>query len=205
MKILIATPTFDGNVSTETMKSIFDLNKGRHQVKWEPVRGYDCARARNIMAQKALDMKADYLLMVDADNILPADALINLLEGQPKVALGYCMRKPRKDPIYNGKTSIYRIHTLDFPIADAYSVEELEEMAAKGETKIKVHGGGAAIMLINTAVFHTIPFPWFEWRNYKSGTVLSEDLDFCVKCMNHDIPILVDCRVKCGHIIKEVR
>ena len=203
-KILICIPTFE-TIHPETFKSIWDLDKGGHEVIFDYVKGYDCGQARNKMVKKALDMKADYLFMVDADNILPADALINLIEGQPKVVLGYCMRKPRKDPIYNGKTSIYRIHTLDFPIADAYSVEELEEMAAKGETKIKVHGGGAAIMLINTAVFHTIPFPWFEWRNYKSGTVLSEDLDFCVKCMNHDIPILVDCRVKCGHIIKEVR
>lgn len=203
-KILICVPTFE-TIHPETFKSIWDLDTGGHEVFFDYVKGYDCARARNIMAQKALGMEADYLLMVDADNILPADALINLIEGQPKVALGYCHRKPREDPAYIGRTSIYRTGHISYPIEDAYPVSELEELAAKGKKKIKIHGGGAAIMLINTDVFRKIEYPWFQFRLYGSGAVLSEDLDFCQKCQDRQIPIFVDCRVKCGHIIKEVR
>ena len=203
-KILICVPTFE-SVSPETFKSIWDLDKGGHEVIFDYVKGYDCGQARNKMVKKALDMKVDYLFMVDADNILPADALINLIEGQPKVVLGYCHRKPRENPAYIGRTSIYRTGHISYPIEDAYLVSELEELAAKGKKKIKIHGGGAAIMLTSTDVFWKMPEPWFSWRHLKSGATLSEDLDFCQKCQDWQIPILVDCRVKCGHIIKEVR
>ena len=204
MKILISIPTFE-KIYPETSKSIWNLDRGGHEVIFDFVKGYDCARARNNIAQKALDIGADYALMVDADNTLPEDALINLIEGKPKVALGYCLRKPRPDPAYDGKTSIYRLHHISYPIEDAYSVAELEELAANGEKKIRIHGGGAAIMLVSTDVFRKIHYPWFQFRHYASGAVLSEDLDFCQKCQENDIPVYVDCRVKCGHIIKEVR
>ena len=48
MKILIAVPTFE-SIFPDTYKSIFDMDKGGHEVLWEFVRGYDCATARNRM------------------------------------------------------------------------------------------------------------------------------------------------------------
>ena len=50
MKILIAVPTFE-TIYPDTYKSIFDLDKGDHEVLFEFVRGYDCATARNSIAQ----------------------------------------------------------------------------------------------------------------------------------------------------------
>ena len=78
MKILIAVPTFE-NIMPDTFKSIYDLDTTGHEVMFEFVRGYDCATARNHIAQMALDKGVDYVLMVDNDVVLPKDALQNLL------------------------------------------------------------------------------------------------------------------------------
>ena len=88
MKILIAVPTFE-TIYADTYKSMWDLDKDGHEVLFESVRGYDVATARNKIAQKALDLKADYLLTVDNDVVLPKDALKLLLEDAREVNLGY--------------------------------------------------------------------------------------------------------------------
>ena len=59
MKILIAVPTFE-NIYPDTFKSIYDLNTEGHEVLFEFVRGYDCATARNRIAQMAIDKNTDY-------------------------------------------------------------------------------------------------------------------------------------------------
>lgn len=88
MKILLAVPTFE-NIYPDTFKSIYELDKAGHEVMFEFVRGYDCATARNRIAQKSLDMEADYVLMVDNDVVLPNDALHNLLDHPKKYALDF--------------------------------------------------------------------------------------------------------------------
>jgi hypothetical protein len=43
-------------------------------------------------------------------------------------------------------------------------------------------------------VFDKIPDPWFEWKE------LGEDIDFCLKCKDHDIPIWCDTDLILPHI-----
>ena len=78
MKILVAVPTFE-NITAETFKSIYDLDAHGHELSFEYVKGYDCARARNDIGKKTIEGGYDYVLMVDSDIILPKDALKNLL------------------------------------------------------------------------------------------------------------------------------
>ena len=88
MKILIAVPTFE-TIYPDTYKSLWDLNKCGHEVLFDSVRGYDVATARNRIAQKALDLNVDYVLMVDNDVTVPKDALKWLLEDPKEVCVGY--------------------------------------------------------------------------------------------------------------------
>ena len=69
-KILIAVPTFE-NIYPDTFKSIYDLDKGDNEVIFNFVRGYDCATARNNIILEAKRIKADYVLMVDNDMVIP--------------------------------------------------------------------------------------------------------------------------------------
>lgn len=211
MKILIAVPTFE-TIFPDTYKSLWDLDKGGHEVYFDSVCGYDVATARNRVARKALDLNTDYVLMVDNDVVLPKDALIKLLEDPKDVCLGYYAHRGN-DNLYHGNTCICRLYDRDgkayyhYPLESEYSGGEMKAMQAAGESKIEVHGGGMGCALIRTEVFRKCEYPWYDWVNYGDANrgMLSEDLYFCSLCRVHGIKIHSDVRVACGHILRHVQ
>ena len=211
MNILIAVPTFE-TIYPDTFKSIYDLDSGGHDLIFEYVRGYDCATARNRIAQTALDLDTDYVLMVDNDVVLPKDALVNLLDDPKDVCLGYYAHRDT-DNIYRGRTCVCRLRQPDggyyynYPLESEYTAEELEALQEAGEYKHAIHGGGMGCALIRTDVFRTIQYPWYDWVNYKDDHrgMLSEDLYFCEQCKAKHIKIYTDSRVACGHMLRRVQ
>ena len=211
MKILIAVPTFE-NIYPDTFKSIYDLDKAGYDVSFEYVRGYDCATARNRIAQLALDQRADWVLMVDNDVVLPKDALINLLDEPKDVCLGFYAHRDA-DNIYRGRTCVCKLQMdsgaryFNYPLESEYTAEELRILKENGEYKVRIHGGGMGCALINVGVFNRIKYPWYDWKNYadeQRGT-LSEDLYFCEQCKTNGILIYTDTRVNCGHMLRRIQ
>lgn len=209
MKILIAVPTFE-NIYPDTFKSIYDLDVSGHDVSFEFVRGYDCATARNKIARIALERGVDYVLMVDNDVVLPKDALVNLLDDPKDVCLGYYAHRDT-DNIYRGRTCVCKLLTAEgvryknYPLESEYTAEEIADLKAKGEYKIRIHGGGMGCAFIKTDVFNRTKYPWYDWANYKDGGMLSEDLYFCENCRKNSIQIYTDTRVNCGHMLRHVQ
>jgi len=211
MKILVAVPTFE-TIYPDTYRSIWDLDKCGHEVIFDSVRGYDVATARNRIAQLALDLQTDYVLMVDNDVVLPKDALKHLLEANEDVCLGYYAHRNENNR-YIGNTCICKLKDRNgadyyhFPLESEYSAAEMQGMADAGMGKILVHGGGMGCALIRTEVFRKTHYPWYDWVNYGDANrgMLSEDLYFCVLCRNSGIPIYADVRVKCGHLFRYVQ
>lgn len=211
MKILIAVPTFE-NIFPDTFKSIYDLDKGGHELAFEYVRGYDCATARNKIAQKAIDKDVDYVLMVDNDTVLPKDAITTMLEDPQDVCLGYYAHR-NEDNLYTGRTNICRLYQpngvkyFHYPQESEYTAAEMESMRDRGEYKVRIHGGGMGCALIKTDVFKRLAYPWYDWVNYADDNrgMLSEDLFFCELCRKARIPIYTDTRVGCGHILRHIQ
>ena len=211
MKILIAVPTFE-NIYPDTFKSIYDLDGGGHELTFEFVRGYDCATARNRIAQRSLDLGVDYVLMVDNDVVLPKDALINLLDDAKDVCLGYYAHRDT-DNIYRGRTCVCKLRMPDgqlyfnYPLDSEYTASELTELRNNGTYKLQIHGGGMGCALIRTEVFREIDYPWYDWVNYRDSNrgMLSEDLYFCEQCKANQIRIYTDSRVACGHMLRHIQ
>lgn len=211
MKILIAVPTFE-SIHPDTYKSIWYLDKDGHDVLFEYVRGYDCATARNKIAQKAMDHNTDYVLMVDNDVVLPDNTLLTMLDAPVDVCLGYYAHR-NADNLYTGRVSVCRLHQPDgslyynYPLESEYTAEEMDQFAAGGQNKIQIHGGGMGCALIRTEIFRLLPYPWYDWVNYADSHrgMLSEDLYFCEKCKSLNIPVYTDSRAKCGHIFRYVQ
>ena len=211
MKILIAVPTFE-TIYPDTYKSIWNLDPCGHKLAFDSVRGYDVATARNRIAQEALDLGVDWVLMVDNDVTLPPDALKLLLEDAKGVNLGFYAHRDT-DNIYRGKTCICKLKDENgkeyyhYPLESEYSAAEMKAMADAGETKIEVHGGGMGCALIRTDVFRELSYPWYDWVNYGDANrgMLSEDLYFCSLCRANGIPIYADVRVGCGHLLRHVQ
>lgn len=205
MKILIAVPTFE-NIYPDTFKSIYDLDKGGHDVRFTYVRGYDCATARNRIAQTALDVGADFVLMVDNDVVLPKDALINLLDGIEDVCIGYYAHRDT-DNVYRGRTCVCKLGWFNYPLESEYTAQELAKLRENGEYKVQIHGGGSGCALIRTEVFQNLKYPWYDWVNYNDNNrgMLSEDLYFCEKCHKAGIHVYTDTRVACGHMLRRIQ
>lgn len=211
MRILIAVPTFE-NIYPDTFRSIWNLDDCGHDLMFDYVRGYDCATARNRIAQKSLDLAADYVLMVDNDVSLPPDALKNLMDDAKDVCLGFYAHRDT-DNIYRGRTCVCKLRMPDggyyfnYPLESEYTAAELRDLREHGTYKLQIHGGGMGCALIRTEVFRKIEYPWYDWVNYKGQNrgMLSEDLYFCEQCKGHHIEIYTDSRVGCGHMLRHIQ
>ena len=202
-RVLIAVPTFE-NITPDTFKALWDLDKGEHEVIFDFVRGYDCASARNNIVMLARGYGADYVLMVDNDVTPPKDALLNLMSHGENVVLGYYAHRNRANE-YTPKTCLCKLGETNYTMQ--FTAEEIREKERNGEYLFRVHGGGMGCALIKTSVFDRMPYPWFDWVNYrdKNHSLLSEDLYFCESCKSADIKIYGDSRVGCGHLFRNIK
>lgn len=210
-RVYIAIPTFE-NITPDTYKALWEMHgKNEHQCIFDFVRGYDCATSRNKIAKQALACGADYVMMVDSDVTPPCDALDNLISHDVDVVSGFYMHRCADTNATTNRTCVCRLHKPDgslyfhYPIESEYTAEELREKRECGEHLVQIHGGGMGCILIKTSVFDELRYPWFDWVDYGSGIgMLSEDLFFCEQLKNEGIPIYVDTRVACGHLMRRI-
>ena len=211
-RVLIAVPTFE-NITPDTFKALWDMEKpSEHQFIFEFVRGHDCATARNNIVMRAQEIGADYLMMVDSDTTPPGRAFVNLYEHGVDVVMGYYMHRDLDTNAITSKTNACKLadasgkRYFGYPGESQLTGDELREKRKNGEYLLQIHGGGMGCILINMRVFDEVQYPWFDWANYPNderGT-LSEDLYFCENLHNEGIPIYVDTRVACGHLMRRV-
>jgi hypothetical protein len=202
-KVLIAVPTFE-SIYPDTFKSIYDLDKGEHELIFDFVRGYDTASARNNIVALAKGYNADYVLMVDSDVVLPKDALSNLISHGENVVLGYYAHRNRAND-ETPKTCLCKLGEINYTMQ--YTADELKAMRERGEYLFRIHGGGMGCALIRTSVFDRMPYPYYDWKNYNDAnhSLLSEDLYFCEQCRYAGIEIFADSRVSCGHMFRKLK
>lgn len=195
MSVLISVPTYE-TISTETYKSLWELDTGGHEAYFEAVKGYDCALARIKMCEKALEYGADWLLMVDSDTVLPYDVLANMLELGADVVLGYYQWKGRD----RGETCLWKYGNW----TTRYTARELHALEAQGITKLRVQGGGMGCSLVRTSILSKLPKPWFRWIVRADGSETGEDVFFCNLCRDNGIEIYADTRAACGHVYRSL-
>lgn len=207
MKILVAVPTAE-TIYPEVFKAIYGLDKCNCWVVFDYIRGYDCAQARNRIAQEAINEGCDYVLMVDSDTVIKPDTLKLMLDDPVDVCLGVYANRNGTNT-YTGATCVCRRFDVsgeeyyNYPTESEYSADEIHAMQAEGKKKIRIHGGGFGCALVKTEVFSRLKWPWFKWVDYEDGHgTLSEDLYFCEQCKNEDIPVYADVRVTCAHIFR---
>lgn len=209
MKILIAVPTYE-NIYPDTFKSIYQLDSGGNDLEFDFFRGYDVANARNKIGKTTIEKGFDYCLMVDNDEVLPKDALVNMLETEQSYPLdhcavvGYCLSRPTGFNNTTGRTTAFKWGGKDYIYEDAYYASELKNLRDNGINKLQIRGSGLGCALIHRSIFEKMNYPWYEWRVYQDGTQLSEDLFFCEMLTAYCIPLFVDTRVACGHLMRHV-
>ena len=188
MRILIAIPTFE-TIQPEVFKAVYDLHSAGHELSFDFVKGYDCAVARNKISVLAKGTY-DYVLMVDSDTIIPPDTLELMLDTDVDICLGVCPRKNTKE----GETAMVKM--TDMSYRDFYHYDELPA------EKTEVKGGGFACALIKTTVLMALDYPYFQYVTNEDCSTFSEDFYFCQHARLYGYQIIMDPRVKCGHLAR---
>lgn len=106
------------------------------------------SKARNSLADKALQFGADYILFVDSDLVFPADALCRLItHGKDIIGATYNKRVPPYETLG---------HFLGAP----------RDLSGGGLVEADYMPGG--FLLIKTSVLRALPQPWFFETYYRA-------------------------------------
>lgn len=194
MKILLAVPTFE-NILPECFEALYNLDRCGHDLVFKCVKGYDCAKARNVIADKAVEGCFDYVMMVDSDVIIPSDTLKLMLDPEADMVVGCCPRKNTHNKM--SCLCAFKDNPPGKGFHNALTYDDLQ-----GTERILLKGGGFACVLIRTDIFTKLKYPYFKYVVYEDHGALSEDFYFCNQVNAAGYKIYADPRVHCGHLFR---
>jgi GT2 family glycosyltransferase len=152
------------------------------------VSGADVAVARNLLAEKSKDI-ADYIMFIDDDVLLPANAIVKLISHEKDIITGLYFAK--QEPHFP------QIFTKSEKAKGRYdSVQEYKQ-----DSLIEIDACGAGCLLIKAEVFKKLKRPYFQYipkgeNNPRKG----EDFYFCEKAKEAGYKIFCDTSIICKHI-----
>lgn len=140
---------------------------------------------RDSLAQECLDRKCDWIFFVDDDQAFHSETLIRLLaHGHPVVsALIFQRSAPFLPTVYADK------------VDGAYRPLDLTSVGHNN--LVQVAGAGTGGLLVRSEVLRKLQngTPWFVYSEH-----FGEDLFFCNRLAEAEIPVLVDTGCRMGHI-----
>lgn len=209
-----------GNVHSGFMESVLDLlvydvafnqrivNGGGRLATQA---GANLSGPRNSLVRRFLEYgKADWLWMVDTDMTFLPDTVERLLEHAD----------PEKAPIVGGLCFGFDDKGEIQPVLFGLVGEQDNPQVIRyhewpPNAMFQVAATGAACLLIHKSVFERIrdvqvpsrkgrpgfndAFPWFQETEHDGGPV-SEDITFCWRAYQSEIPVFVNTAVQLGHI-----
>jgi len=204
-KILVAVPT-NGWVQAEAMHSLMEMcaDFGRLEAKgYRVILGVMprmlVAQAREAAAEKAVELKCDYLFFVDDDHIIPRGIFERLVSHDKDIvgALTY----ERMGPNY---PNIYHLHSFEKDevggqIVGSFKWRNILDYAENRDENglLEVDAIGFGAVLIKTEVLKKVETPYFM-SNFAAG----EDFFFCWKAKEKGFKVYMDCseEAQMGHI-----
>lgn len=179
----------------------YEAKRGVNEIQLLQMPGTLIFTQREKLAQEALEWGADQLLWIDSDQRFPANTL-EVLQARQVSMIGV-NATTRREPILPTALNlkIEREMLNGKPEGEPYQVWQKVESRNKRGIE-QVTAVGFACTLVAREVFEKVPRPWFDiiWTDF--GNVIGEDVTFCVRCMENDIPVWVDHELSMhiGHI-----
>lgn len=145
---------------------------------------------RNNLVDKALEIGATHLIMMDVDQVYHPQTIMRLLSHRLPVVGALVHRR------YVPFDSLMLKATIIDEKRNGYvSIDEWKE----GEL-VEVDATGGGCLMFNMDVFRKIPRPWFKTSLNPDGSVLGEDIFFCQELKAAGYRIFVDTSVPAGHL-----
>lgn len=178
--ILIAVPCLDMVAADFAFSLTRLVLHGGAPATVVDIRSNDVAWSRNEAVHRALTGGYTHLFFLDSDMSFPADALTRLLaHGKPIVGASYIKR------------------------CEPYNLLGAWERSVPASGLCEALELPTGCMLINTAVFAKLSYPWFYWEyGEKPGERNSEDLVFCRNARKAGVRIWADMSLttELGHV-----
>lgn len=204
MKVAICVPCRDEVMSAFAFDLArlvgYEAKRGVNEIQLLQMPGTLIFTQREKLASEALEWGADQLLWIDSDQRFPANTL-EVLQARQVPFCGV-NATTRREPILPTALNLeIKREMLDGKKGEPYQV--WHKVESRGKSGIEqVTAVGFAVTLINREVFEKVPRPWFDviWTDH--GNVIGEDVTFCVRCLENDIPVYVDHELSMhiGHI-----
>jgi len=201
MKVAVCVPCRDtvmaGFAFDMARLTAFDAQNRDGELQLLQMPGTLIFTQREKLAEEALEWGADAILYIDSDMRFPADAL-NVLLSRDVPIIGV-NATTRREPVVPTAMNLH----LDKMKQEGNVRQVWTKIESRGKVGIEqVTAVGFGVTLIRKEVFEKIPKPWFDviWTDH--GNVIGEDVAFCVKAMEQDIPVYVDhdLSLHIGHI-----
>lgn len=184
IRLAIGVPLTFPFVPSAFFKSYALMHKPDH-VYIQADNGGICGLRNNIV-ERALYEGCTHLIMMDTDQIYPADTIPRLLaHNLPVVGARVHRRYPPYDSL------MLRIEEVDEHTNKYVSVDDWEE----GEL-VEVDATGGGCVMFNLDVFRKLPYPWF--KDGREG--VGEDIGLCQDLKAAGYRIFVDSSIEVGHM-----
>ena len=195
MKTLIGVPCFD-MVHEDFAESMLDLIKPPG-TSYTVVRNTLVHDARNIIAANAIEAGFDRVMWFDSDMRIPRDALVKLAADMDETGadlisgLYFTRRYPKIKPVAFKKTW--------YDVQDDGSVKTGAEFYTdypEGLSVIEAAGFGCCLVTVDLMkrVGQEFGSPFQPLEH------MGEDMAFCLRAKKLGAKMLLDSRVKCGHM-----
>jgi len=141
---------------------------------------------RNDIVEKALEVGATRLIMMDVDQVYDPKTITKLLSHRlPIVGAKVHRRYPPFDPI------IMKIEGEGYEPVEGYAPGSLVECDATG----------TGCICYDMEVFKKLPKPWFKFqKDEATGRVIGEDIGLCQDLKAIGYKIFVDTSIEIGHL-----
>jgi hypothetical protein len=200
MKIAICVPCRDnvlaGFAFDLARLCAYEAKRGKNEIQLLQMPGTLIFTQREKLADEAMEWGADAVLWIDSDMRFPANTVeILLARDVPLIGVN---ATTRREPIMPTAMN------LKIDKSDPGAVKQVwTKIESRGKSGIEqVTAVGFGVTLVRSEVFKKIPKPWHDiiWTDH--GNVIGEDVTFCVRCLENDVPVFVDhdLSMHIGHI-----
>jgi len=148
-------------------------------------------KQRNMIVEAVLNSKAQWLLFIDDDHLVPVDGLERLM----------AHNKPFVTGVYLTKNEPFRttqMGEVEGREGEGYASLTAEQIGSKALVPIDATGMG--FTLIRREVFEALPKPWYSVAIQPNGNVKGEDVYFCEKARKAGIELLADVSLNIPHL-----
>ena len=188
-RVMIAVPT-NKYIEVDTFKGIYDLDVPTNVgTEFQYSFGYQTDQVRNLIASWVVERGHDYLFFVDADIVVPVDALTKLLSHNVDIASGlYIQRTPEL-------ITIELLNLDGSRVLPTQLTGNLQEIGACG----------MGCCLIRREVLVDVGYPQFVYKSaLDHKNTQPEDFYFCNQARQKGYRVWADTSINCSHIGKNI-